>query len=85
MNQADLHNRLAASIVASIVEPPIEAGGRATDVLVLLESVIVGVLVVVARPGGDAVVIERVMEGVKSRLAAWRVAGRETAGSARLQ
>lgn len=42
--QTEIHNRIAGEIVKSIVRPPIEAGGKAGDVLVVLESVVLGTL-----------------------------------------
>ena len=54
MEQVDLHNQLAGKIVASIVKPPLDHGGSETDVLVLLESVVAGVVLAITRLGGDA-------------------------------
>ncbi len=67
--QTELHNRIAGQIVASIVKPPLEAGGGPTDVLVLLESVIFGVVLAIVKLGGDEVVLDAVMKRVKGRLA----------------
>ena len=39
----ELHNRLANQIVAQIVNEPIAAGGTISDVIMLCESVLVGV------------------------------------------
>lgn len=80
--QADLHNRLAGQIVASIVRPPIEAGGDITDVMVLTESVLAGVILTVVRPGGDEVVLDVLFANVKRRLAEIRLGRIETGGSA---
>jgi hypothetical protein len=58
----ELHNRLANQIVAQIANEPI-AGGTISDVMMLCESVLVGVVLgcfelgsdaKVARPGGRA-------------------------------
>jgi len=81
-NQAELHNKIAGEIVASIVLPPIEAGGDFKDVLVVLESVIMGVMLVTARIGGDEVVLDAVVARVKERLAEKRLGDIETAGRA---
>lgn len=78
--QSDIHNRLAGQIVASIVKPPLEAGGQFTDVLVLLESVIVGVLLVGVKLGGDEIVFDAVVERVKQRLAELRLKDIKTEG-----
>jgi len=80
--QADLHNRLAGEIVESIVRPPLEAGGEFTDVLVLLESVILGVVLVTVKLGGDEIVLDEVMKHVKERLAERRLGGLPPEGSA---
>ncbi len=69
MNQCDLHNRMVVEIIKLIVEPTIKSGGRAADVLVLLESVITGVIFYLVKIGGDEIVVDRLMAGVKQRLA----------------
>lgn len=79
--QSDLHNRLAGEIVASIVKPPLKAGGGYPDVLVLLESTIVGVMLVVAKLGGDEIVLDTVVDNAKKRLAELRLGGLPTKGS----
>jgi len=82
MEQIDLHNQLAGKIVASIVKPPLDHGGSETDVLVLLESVVAGVVLAITRLGGDEVVLDTFMEAVKERLAKLRLADREMVGEA---
>lgn len=82
MTQSELHNHLAGSIVASIVKPPLEAGGQFTDVLVLLESVVVGVILMGVKLGGDEKVLDTMVAAVKARLAEQRLSGIDTAGSA---
>lgn len=84
MNEAQhaLHNRLAGQIVAAIVKPPLEAGGGEADILVLLESVILGVCLTIVKLGGDEIVLDAVMERVKGRLAEQRLGGIDTKGSA---
>jgi len=79
--QADIHNSEAGKIVASIVRPPLEAGGSATDVLVLLESVIVGVALTVIKLGGDEKVLDVVVERARERLAELRLKGIKTEGN----
>ena len=78
----DLHNQLAGKVVASIVKPPLDNGGDTKDVLVLLESVVTGVVLAVTKLGGDEIVIDTFMEGVKERLAKDRLTDHETAGEA---
>lgn len=81
-NQTEIHNRMAGQIVASIVKPPLEAGGSFTSVLVLLESVILGVMLVGVKLGGDEKVLDEVVKHVKERLAEQRLGKIDTAGSA---
>jgi len=80
--QHEIHNELAGKIVASIVKPPLEAGGQLTDVMVLLESVILGVVLMAVKLGGDEVVLDEVMLHVKERLAEQRLSTIEPSGNA---
>jgi hypothetical protein len=80
--QTEIHNRLAGDIVKQIVRPPLEAGGQFTDVLVVLESVILGVMLVAVKLGGDEIVLDEVVKHVKERLAEQRLSGIDPAGSA---
>lgn len=77
-----IHNRDAGDIVKDIVRPTLEAGGQMTEVLVLLESVVVGVVMVAVKLGGDEIVLDKLVEGVKKRLAEERLGGIETKGKA---
>lgn len=77
-----IHNELAGKIVAAIVKPTLEAGGQFTDVLVLCESVIVGVILMAVKFGGDELVLDTLVAAVKKRLAEQRLAGIDTAGRA---
>jgi hypothetical protein len=70
--QHEIHNQIAGPIVASIVRPVIEAGGKMTDVLVVLESVILGVMLFGVKTGGDEKVLDEVVLHVKERLSALR-------------
>ena len=80
--QADLHNELAGPIVASIVKPPLEDGGDFTDVLILLESVILGVVMMAVKLGGDEKVLDVVIEGARERLAEARLKDLKAGGTA---
>lgn len=84
--QADLHNRLVGEIVASIVKPPLEHGGDIKDIMVLLESVVAGVLLAAVKLGGDNIVLDVLIEGVKARateiLASKRLGSIDPAGRA---
>lgn len=79
-DQSKLHNRLAGQIVASIVRPVLNGGGSETDVLVLLESVTVGVALAIIKLGGDERVLDVVHERAKERLAKLRLTGIEPQG-----
>jgi hypothetical protein len=81
-DQTELRNRIAGEIVASIVRPPLEAGGGPTDVLVVLESVIGGVFLALVKLGGDVPVIEAVTERAKERLTKLRLTNLPTSGEA---
>lgn len=80
--QNEIHNRIVRDIVASIVKPPLTAGGQFTDVLIVLESVILGVVLMAVKLGGDDKVLDLVVERVKERLAEQRLGKIKTAGSA---
>lgn len=82
MTPHQIHNQAAGEIVKQIVKPTLEAGGEFTDVLVLLESVILGVMCVAVKLGGDEIVLDQVMAGVKQRMAELRLGDIETEGSA---
>lgn len=73
-SQSDLHNRLAGLIVGEIVRPVIESGGATSNVLVLLESVVAGVLIACAEldglsPAGRDALLMALEAAVRDRLA----------------
>jgi hypothetical protein len=72
--QSEIHNQIVGDIVKSIIRPPLDAGGEMTDVFVVLESVILGVILLSVKLGGDELVIDALMERVKARLAEQRLA-----------
>lgn len=78
--QNEIHNRVAGEIVKSIVKPPLDAGGGMTDVLIVLESVILGVMLFAVKLGGDDKVLDFLVERVKRRLAEQRLGGIPPAG-----
>lgn len=82
MIPAELHNKLAGEIVKLIVKPTLDAGGEYTAVPVLLESVILGVVLMAVKLGGDEIVLDEVMANVKRRLAEQRLGDIETHGHA---
>lgn len=81
-DQTELHNRLAGEIVARIVRPVIGEGGGVTDVMVLTESVIVGVALACIKLGGDEKVLDVMVDAAKKRLAEIRLKDIETKGRA---
>lgn len=78
----DLHNRLAGEIVASIVRPAFQVRGSITDIMVLTESVLVGVCLTCVKLGGDERVLDTMMQGVRQRLAEIRLKDLEAEGRA---
>ena len=82
MTPQQIHNRDAGKIVASIVRPTLEAGGKETDVLVLLESVVTGVLLALVKLGGDEKVLDVFTANVRLRMAALRLKDIKTEGKA---
>ncbi len=73
MTPHELHNKLSGQIVSDIVRPMILEGMTPTEALVLLESVIAGVFLAIVKLGGDEPVGDKLMEGVKLRLAEIRL------------
>ncbi len=81
-DQADLHNKLAGEIVISIVKPILSSGGSWTDVMVLTESVLVGVCLAGVKLGGDEKMLDIMTRNVRKRMAEIRLTDIETMGSA---
>jgi hypothetical protein len=77
----ELHNRLANQIVAQIVNEPIAAGGTISDVMMLCESVLVGVVLGCFELGSDAKVLDLVVGRVKERLGKARPEDHEPKGN----
>jgi hypothetical protein len=80
--QAELHNRLAPELVKRIVSEPILAGGGPTDVMVVLETVIVATCIAIVQLGGDDKVLDVVIAGARKRLAEIRLAPLKPQGTA---
>lgn len=76
----DVHNATVRKIVADIVKPTLAAGGTATAVLVVLESVVLGVLLALTRLGGAGPVFDHLMAAVRTRIAAHDLANAPPAG-----
>jgi hypothetical protein len=78
---AELHNRLAKQIVSQIMNEPITAGGTMSDVMMLCESVLVGVVLGCFQLGSDVKVLDLIVGRVKDRLAKIRLEDLKTKGS----
>jgi hypothetical protein len=76
-----MHNRLAKQIVSQIVSEPIAAGGNISDVVVLCESVLVGVVLRCFELGSEVQAFDLIVGRVKERLANIRLEDLETKGS----
>ena len=78
---AELHNRLAKQIVDQIVKEPIAAGGTMSDVMMLCESVLVGVVLGCLPLGHDVKVLDLIVGRVKERLARARLEDLDAKGN----
>lgn len=76
-----VHNDVAGKIVKDIVAGTLNAGGDNKDVMVLTESVIVGVALAVIKLGGDEKVLDIMFDAAKARLAELRLKDIQTAGN----
>lgn len=79
-HKAALHNKLAGQIAAEIIRPVITSGGDVADVMVLAESVMIGVALACIKLGGDEKVLDVMFERAKNRLAEIRLTDIETVG-----
>jgi len=77
----ELHNRLAKKIIHEIVHEPIAAGGRMSDIMMLCESVLVGVMIECFQLGSDVKMLDIIVGRVKERLAKVRLEDIEIKGS----
>lgn len=82
MIHTEIHNRIAGDCVKMIVKEPLLSGGEFTDVMVILESVIMGVILAGIKITGDELALELLMEHVRERLAQARLTMVEPAGEA---
>lgn len=80
--QAEVHNVKVGDIVKAIVKPVLESGGGATDIMVLTESVVIGVALMCIKLGGDEAVLDVMLAGAKQRLAEIRLTDLNPAGEA---
>ena len=77
----ELHNLLAKQIISEIVNEPIAVGGTMSDVMMLCESVLVGVVIGCFQLGSDAKAFDLIVTRVKERLAKIRLEDIDTNGS----
>lgn len=77
-----LHNQEAGRLIRELIKPTLAAGGTMNDVLILLESVLLGFVLMTVKMGGDEAVLDTLMAGVKTRLAEQRLGPIEPAGRA---
>ena len=77
----ELHNRVARQVVAQIINETKAAGGSYSDLLVICESVLVGVIVECFRLGHDSKVIDLVFTAAKARLAKVRLEDLQAEGT----
>jgi hypothetical protein len=64
----EVHNEMAGKIIAAIVKPMRAAGGDDADIIVLLETVVAGVLLLVAEEDQYDAVCDLLGEQFKARL-----------------
>jgi len=81
MDATKLHNEMAGELVKAIVKPIINGGGTIPQVMVLTESVLVGVALACIRLGGDEKVLDTMVDAAKNRLAEIRLKDIETKGN----
>ena len=77
----ELHNRVARQVVTQIINETKAAGGSYSDLLVICESVLVGVIVECFRLGHDSKVIDLVFTAAKARLAKVRLEDLQAEGT----
>jgi hypothetical protein len=82
LSPQQIHDRDVGKIVEQIVMPTLKAGGQMTNVLVLLESVVLGVCLFIVKLGGDEIVLDQVIASAKARLAKARLGDIDVAGRA---
>lgn len=77
----ELHNRVARQVVAQIINETKAAGGSYSDLLVICESILVGIVVECFRLGHDSKVIDLVFTAAKDRLARARLVDLDAKGT----
>lgn len=79
---ARLHNHQAKQIVSMIVHEQLAAGGTVSDIMLLCESVLVGVVLACFQLGSDERALDAIVSRVKERLARARLEDLKMRGSA---
>jgi len=80
MNASEVHNANVGKIVNSIISPILMSGGSVSQIMVLTESVLVGVSLACIKLGGDEIVLDVMMKAAKERLAEIRLRDIEVSG-----
>lgn len=73
LTQAELHNQLAPELIRTIVRRPLDSSGDLTDVAVLTESVLIGVVDAMIALGAPADVLDLIHVNAKHRQAQLRL------------
>lgn len=81
-DQSEVHNKLAGRIVREIVEEVVGSGGSWINVMVVTESVLVGVALAGVKLGGDEKMLDLMVDRARKRLAEIRLTDIEPAGNA---
>jgi hypothetical protein len=77
---ATLHNHLIVQLMPLVVERPIESGGTVWDVMLLCESLLVGIALKFFPEGGDKQMLEALTTRVVERLGKARLDAAEIQG-----
>jgi hypothetical protein len=68
-SQQELHNRLVLKITKQIIETPLKSGGDYADVILILESIAVGVFLVGKNMGyGEQATMDEFVSQLKERI-----------------
>jgi hypothetical protein len=63
-----LHNEAVHKALMEVVKPTLLAGGHATDIVVIMESIVTGVFSAVVEPHLQLSFLDLMMEHIKDRL-----------------
>ena len=82
MIEVAIHNRIADDIMKLMLEPITDHEGDYTDVLLLLESIITGIVLGIVKEGSEETVLDKVVETTKKRMAMIRLSEAAPHGNA---